>query len=60
MQLALGIAQSQKMQTRIAHASNATVTASCMLLPFADLPEKLRSLFSQTTINALDSLTHSK
>jgi hypothetical protein len=52
--------QSQKKKTRTAPVSNATVTASCMHHPFADLPEKLKFLSFPTTINAHDSLTHSK
>ena len=60
IQSGLATEQSQKKKTRIAHVSNATVTASCTLHHSADLPEKLKSLFSQTTINAHDLLMHSK
>jgi hypothetical protein len=45
---------SQKMQTHTARVSNAIVTVFCTHLPFVDLPEKLKSLFFLTIINAHD------
>jgi hypothetical protein len=53
-QLDLAIEQSPKMQTHTAPVSNVTVTASCTHLLFADLPEKLKCLYSPMIINALD------
>jgi hypothetical protein len=60
MQLVLATEPSLKMQIHIAPVSNAIVTASCMHLHFADLPEKLRCLFSPTIISALDLPMHLK
>jgi hypothetical protein len=59
-QSGLATEQSQNKKTRTARVSNATVTASCTLLPFADLPEKLKYLCSPMIINALDSLMRLK
>jgi hypothetical protein len=59
-QSGLATEQSQKKKTRTARVSNATVTASCTHHPFAGSPEKLKSLFSLTTINAHVLLMHSK
>jgi hypothetical protein len=56
----LAIGLFPKKPTRIALVSNAIVIASCMHLHFADLPEKLKCLFSPTIINALDLPMHLK
>jgi hypothetical protein len=52
--LDLATEPSPKMQTHTAPVSNVTVTASCTHLLFADLPEKLKCLYSPMIINALD------